>query len=310
MENYGQTKYLGVTRTVKVKNMDEKNIFVADGFEDTYKMPREYLKEDQTVELDEELEVFILNDTDQEVIASAIIPKVQIDRYSWGEVVAVRRDLGVFVNIGLPKDLVVSMDDMPPLKQIWPKKGDRLLLAMRVDDKGRLWGVLATEEVIKTIIKKAGEELKNTNISGTIYRLIRAGSFLLTDDNHLAYIHETERDIEPRLGEHVEGRVIAVRPDGTLNMSLRKRAHEAIGEDAGMIEAYLIRMDGEMPYTDKSSPDDIRSKFGISKAQFKRALGQLMKARKITQEEGWTKLVAMPALVDTAETVISEDIDA
>jgi len=60
MENYGQTKYLGTTLKVVVKNMDEKNIFVADGYEDVYKLPREYLKEDQTVELEEELEVFIL----------------------------------------------------------------------------------------------------------------------------------------------------------------------------------------------------------------------------------------------------------
>ena len=143
MENYGQTKYLGTTLKVVVKNMDEKNIFVADGYEDVYKLPREYLKEDQTVELEEELEVFILNDQDQSVVATTIIPKVQIGRYSWGEVVAVRRDLGVFVNIGLPKDIVVSMDDMPPLKQIWPKKGDRLLLSLRVDQKDRLWGDLA-----------------------------------------------------------------------------------------------------------------------------------------------------------------------
>lgn len=44
MENYGQTKYLGTTLKVVVKNMDEKNIFVADGYEDVYKLPREYLK--------------------------------------------------------------------------------------------------------------------------------------------------------------------------------------------------------------------------------------------------------------------------
>ncbi|ATF25185.1 MULTISPECIES: CvfB family protein [Brochothrix] len=306
MENYGQTKYLGTTLKVVVKNMDEKNIFVADGYEDVYKLPREYLKEDQTVELEEELEVFILNDQDQSVVATTIIPKVQIGRYSWGEVVAVRRDLGVFVNIGLPKDIVVSMDDMPPLKQIWPKKGDRLLLSLRVDQKDRLWGVLATEEVIKTTIKKAAPELKNTDISGTIYRLIRSGSFLITDEAYLAFVHETERDIEPRLGEYVNGRVVAVRPDGSLNISLRKRAHEALGEDAGMIEAYLVRMDGEMPYTDKSSPDEIKAKFGISKAQFKRALGQLMKGRKITQADGWTKLVAPVSETETEVTTEDE----
>ena len=63
-----------------------------------------------------------------------------------GTVVKVQRNLGVFVNIGLPnKDVVVSMDDMPAMAELWPSKGDRLMVALSVDDKGRIWGKLATD---------------------------------------------------------------------------------------------------------------------------------------------------------------------
>jgi len=97
--------------------------------------------------------------------------------------------------------------------------------------------------------------------------------------------------MEPRLGEHVSGRVIGVRPDGVLNISLKPRAYEAIPDDAAMIYAYLKQRPGqEMPYTNKTPPEDIKQLFGISKAQFKRALGHLMKQGLIVQEEGLTKM--------------------
>ncbi|MBD5026291.1 hypothetical protein GUF51_16570, partial [Xanthomonas citri pv. citri] len=41
-------------------------------------------------------------------------------------------------------------------------------------------------------------------------------------------------------------------------------------------------------YSDKSQPDDIRERFNMSKAAFKRALGHLMKNGKVYQENGWT----------------------
>ena len=43
------------------------------------------------------------------------IPAIQIGIYGWAEVVNVKRELGVFVNIGLSKDILVSLDDLPNL---------------------------------------------------------------------------------------------------------------------------------------------------------------------------------------------------
>ena len=46
-----------------------------------------------------------------------------------------------------------------------------------------------------------------------------------------------------------------------------------------------------MPFSDKSTPEEIDEMFGMSKGAFKRALGTLMKARKINQQDGWTEIV-------------------
>ena len=125
-----------------------------------------------------------------------------------------------------------------------------------------------------------------------VYRLKMVGTFVLTDDYYIGFIHPTEREIEPRLGEKVKGRVIGVSPHGMLNLSLKPRAHEALEDDAKMILALLEKSPtGSIPYYDKSDPDAIRSYFGISKAQFKRAVGRLMKEKLVIQEDGQTKLV-------------------
>lgn len=69
------------------------------------------------------------------------LPKAGRDHYAFAPVVEVRRDLGVFVDIGLPdKDIVVSEDQLPELSRLWPQRGDRLMIALTIDKKDRLWG--------------------------------------------------------------------------------------------------------------------------------------------------------------------------
>ena len=66
--------------------------------------------------------------------------KATRDSYDWGEVTEVRKDLGVFVDVGIPdKEIVVSLDVLPELKELWPKKGDKLYIKLDVDKKDRIW---------------------------------------------------------------------------------------------------------------------------------------------------------------------------
>lgn len=221
------------------------------------------------------------------------VPKIQIGHYAWGEVVAQRRDLGVFINIGLPdKDVVLSLDSLPTIQALWPQKGDKLMVSLKVDNKGRLWANLADEQIFKAVTLKGKEALNNMNITGTVFRLKMVGTFILTEEYYMGFVYPGERDKEPRLGEVVNARVIGVRPDGLLNLSLKPRAYEAIGEDAQMLLALLEHSkDNTLNFSDKSDPSEIKEYFGISKGQFKRAVGNLLKQRKIKQEDGKISLI-------------------
>ena len=224
------------------------------------------------------------------------IPTIQVDHYDFGTVVGVRRDLGVFVDIGLSnKDIVVSLDDLPSLKHLWPQKGDRLMMALKVDEKNRIWGQLADEGVFEAIANRPDPRMKNKDVKATVYRLKMAGTFAITDDYCLGFIHPSERDQEPRLGQQVSARVIGLSSHGSLNLSLKPRAYQAIGEDAQMLLEMLRRTpDHTLPFTDKSDPEAIRQEFGISKGQFKRAVGHLLKARLVSMVNGKLILIKDP----------------
>lgn len=214
--------------------------------------------------------------------------------YGWGEVTEVRRDLGVFVDTGIPnKEIVVSLDVLPEMKELWPKKGDKLYIRLEVDKKDRIWGLPAEPEVFQKMASPAYNNMQNQHWPAIVYRLKLTGTFVyLPENNMLGFIHPSERYAEPRLGQVLDARVIGFREvDRTLNLSLKPRSFEMLENDAQMIVTYLEANGGFMTLNDKSSPEDIKTTFGISKGQFKKALGGLMKAKRIKQDATGTELI-------------------
>jgi predicted RNA-binding protein (virulence factor B family) len=220
------------------------------------------------------------------------MPKISESQYTFCEVVQVRRDLGVFVDVGLEdKDVVVSLDQLPLESYLWPTRGDRLNIRLQIDNKHRMWGDLAQPGLYQQLSRRASDDMKNKNVTATAFQLKKVGTFVFTEDHQIGFIHPSERDVEPRLGQVVQARVIGIRDDGELNLSLKPRAYEAIGDDAAMLLAIMKHnRDHQLGLTDKSAPEDIKSQLDISKGAFKRAVGHLLKARYITQHDGVIEL--------------------
>ncbi|MFJ7682533.1 CvfB family protein [Peribacillus butanolivorans] len=278
----------GLAVELEVERKADFGWFLTDGSEDVLLHHNE-MNEETELEIGDEVTVFIYHDKQARLTATMKIPEIQIDQYGWAEVVNVKKKLGVFVNIGLSKDILVSLDDLPNIDHLWPEVGDRLYVSLKTDRNERLFGNLATEDVIQeSAVKAPLKGVRNTTVKGNVYRLLMVGSFFVSQEGYRCFIHESERKQEPRLGELVEGRVIDSKEDGTLNVSLIPFKQDLMEEDADVIFTYLMNRGGAMPYGDKTPPDDIQFHFGLSKGAFKRALGKLMKEEKIYQEDGWT----------------------
>ncbi|RFU66374.1 hypothetical protein D0469_17220 [Peribacillus saganii] len=275
----------GYKVTLEVDRGTDFGFYLTDGEEDVL-LHRSEIVDD--IEIGDQVKVFIYYDKQGRLAATMRIPEVQVGKYGWAEVVSVKRDLGVFVNIGLVKDILVSLDELPAIMSLWPAEGDSLFITLKLDKQERLFGQLATEDIIQREAVPAPKGIWNQTIKGNVYRLLKVGSFVFSEQGYRCFLHESERKSEPRLGELVEGRVIDQKDDGSLNISLLPFKQEKMDDDSEAIYTYLLRRGGAMPYGDKTSPEDIQFHFRMSKGAFKRALGKLMKDGKIYQEDGWS----------------------
>lgn len=249
---------------------------------------------DENVQIGDTVEVFLYVNRRKELTATMVMPNVTIDTFGWAKVIRIEPREGVYVDIGSSFEVLVNGADLPQFQKLWPQPGDELYMTLRTDLGGGIFGRLATEERVMERIGFAEPDLFNADVIARPYRLLPVGSFMLTiPENYRIFVHESERKAEPRLGEKVNVRVIDVHTDGTMNGSLLPRVEERLSGDAEVIYTYLMEIGGKMPFTDKSTPDEIREMFNMSKGAFKRALGRLMRERKVIQEDGWTKSVEL-----------------
>ena len=276
--------------TAIVTDKNEKEAFVQkNGI--TYKV----ISGDE-VEIGDTLTGFVYSNKQDQLVFTTEVPVIQPSVYGWGTVVKVSHNLGVFVDVKWQdKDVVVSMDEVPAEGRLWPNEGNKLFLTVSVDEKDRIWGNLADEEKFFEDYELGQKSMHNDNVSGVTVHLKKIGTYAVTDDNYILFIHPSEREEEPRLGQTVEGRVIGLREDGVIYTSLRPRAHEVMEEDAMMLLEVLKRsQEGVIPFHNKTDPELIKKQFGISKGQFKRAVGRLMKKGLVSQDEEGTKLIKNP----------------
>ncbi|MCL1948291.1 MAG: S1-like domain-containing RNA-binding protein [Turicibacter sp.] len=238
----------------------------------------------------EKVEAFLYYDSKKRLTATTKDTKITTEDFGWVTVAAVRPTLGIFVDIGISKEILIAPSDLPIFESLWPQVGDRLFCYLKESQSNYLFGVIARPQEFGSITQSAPMSINGKKIEGWVIRTGKIGTNIITEEGYLGFIHESERYEEPRLGQLVEGRVVRVKEDGEINVSLKAQKEVAILEDGDKVFEYLQERRGGMPIGDKSSAELIKKTFGLSKSAFKRALGKLMKEGKIYQEDGWTYL--------------------
>lgn len=273
---------VGTVQTMRVTERNNNHYVLTKGTMKTILPAAESTKQ---LAIGEDVEVFIVK-----YGATMHIPKLTVGLFEWVTVSEIK-DGTIFVDIGTTELVKIAETDLPALKTVWPVEGAKLYVTMKVNREGSLFVVPAKERQFSHLINDASEVELNEQISGYVIRTAREGTVILSEKGYRGFIHHSEREKEPRLGELVTARVIEVKEDGTLNMSLKPLRHERMDDDAETILRYLQAQDGVMDFGDRSNPDQIRATFHMSKSAFKRALGRLMRKRKIEQRDGKTFLL-------------------
>ena len=117
------------------------------------------------------------------------------------------------------------------------------------------------------------------------------GVFVAVDGIYSAIIPRQEVYGDVSVGDRIHARVTKVREDGRLNLSVRDKAHVQMYPDMEKILELLKEYGGVLPFTEKADPEVIRRETGMSKNEFKRAVGHLYKERRIQINDGKIRLV-------------------
>ena len=231
----------------------------------TVLLPRGEVPED-TREGDE-IEVFVYLDSEDRPIATTRAPKLKRGEVTFLEVTDVTR-FGAFVDWGLPKELLV-----PFAEQTRPlRTGERHPIGLYLDKRGRLAGTMRVSEMLR----RTGEFEHDEWVLGEAWRNDPdLGLFVILERRFVGLVPASEPHRLAR-GESARFRVASVLPDGKVELSLRGHAHEEVEADADRILEVLARRSAPR-VGDRSSPEEIRALFGLSKKAFKRAVGRLLK---------------------------------
>ena len=239
------------------------------------------------VNIGDEVEVFLYLDPKRKLTASMRVPKMREGQIARLKVINVSRD-GAFVDVGAERGIFMPYAGMRGRPQI----GEVVWAKLYTDKSGRLAVTMEVEDEMRRASQPAKGVKKGQMVKGAIYNYTDAGAFLFSEERYIVFIANKEMNPQarPRVGEVVTARVTYIRDDGRLNASLKESKEKALITDAEKIMELLQNRNGKMPYSDESSPEVIRDKFGISKAAFKRALGHLLRENRIVEEDGWTHL--------------------
>lgn len=242
-----------------------------------------------TLEVGEEVEVFLYYDNQKRVTATVKAPKVTTEEPDFVEVVDTNYKLGAFLDIGLIKDLLLSRDDLPFRKREWPRKGDQLFVRMRVS-KNQLTAKLISRGDIKEYLKPSTTLIEGEHYKAFVVFFAEEGVVFTTKEGHGIFVYFKHMREKLRLGQEVDVKILLDKGDYEYNGTLIKQKELMLDEDASRIKAYLEEHGGSMPYHDKSSPEEISEVFSMSKSAFKRAIGTLYKEKLIVFEESGVRL--------------------
>ncbi len=223
---------------------------------------------------------FLYYDQKKRLCATLETPLITTTKYAFVEVVEINSG-GVFVNIGINKDILLSKDYLTVSLSGWPKAGDKLPCILKVK----------TNQLTARIINK-NDEIKKPQLlnigsiaSGYVSHLSPSGIGIYTDDFDFVFIHKSLLRKNYRLGESVEFKVININQYNEYNASTIQNKELSRLSDSDDILNHLKANGGIMKLGNASTPEEISKTLHMSKSAFKRAMGNLYKQRLIEIED-------------------------
>lgn len=230
------------------------------------------------------VDAFLYYDNESRLAATLKTPLIVKGERAFLAVVSVLPKLGVFLNMGINKDLLLSKHDLPEDLKKWPQLGDKLYVSL--EEKGNR---LIAKLIDPTMIYQVKDLEIGENKDFYIIKIGEQGLNLLSEKMELMFVHKTLTRGVNRLGELVAAKVINLTDKGYLGSLVAQKEVLRLTDAEIILE--VLKKHGKIPLTAKSSSEDVQKFFKLSRKAFKRALGHLYKENIVTFTEEETILI-------------------
>lgn len=221
------------------------------------------------------VDVFLYRDSEDRLVATTESPFAMVGEFVSLKVVSQNPGIGAFLDWGLEKDLLlprreyaggIHVGSFALVYIMLDERSDRIVASARLNRHLNLTPPAYSEgQAVRLIIES------ETPLG---YRAIIDGA-------HLGLLYGSESGSQLVVGKQIDGFIRTVRSDGKIDLGLDPAGHQRIAPLSEKVIEALKKSGGRLPYHDRSSPEEIREVFGMSKKAFKQAIGVLYRERRL-----------------------------
>lgn len=267
---------IGKINTLKVNRVSEPGIYLISGDETEVLLPNAYVEKSMLV--DSLLDVFIYTDSEDRLVATTLKPYLYLHEFAFLKVVDTAK-FGAFVDIGLPKDILVPKNRQKSSFNV----GSYKVLQLQLDEKTNR--LIASEKY--DLLKEIRNLEKNDEVEIILYSKTPLGYKVIVNNRYEGMIFHSEVFENLKIGDKKRAYVKNVREDNKLDISLQKIGQKIVDDKVFEV---LEKNGGKLNFTYKSEVEDIKEVFGISKKSFKASLTKLLSENKIILEENCIRI--------------------
>ncbi len=236
--------------------------------EDRVLLPNKYVPEDLVV--GGAIDVFVYTDSEDRLVATTLEPAGVVGDFVFLEAKDVA-PFGTFMDWGLEKDLLVPKMEQQDRIEL----GKKYLTKICLDESTQR--VYGTTKISANCDKNPTGFEVGQQVDLIIHSITTIGIMAVINNQYygMLYLNETYQDLS--VGEQCKGYIMRLREDKKIDLTLKKPGFASVEGSAKEIVDILEKAGGFIPCHDKSSPEEIRKVFSMSKKEFKRAIGGLYK---------------------------------
>jgi len=187
---------------------------------------------------------------------------------------------GTYLDWGLDLDLFVPRSE----QQGRMEEGKFYVVFVFLDKQTRR--ITASSKLDRFLDLQRPEYKESEEVELVIYDKTELGYKALVNFAHEGMLYDSEVFQRLTVGQQLKGYIKKIRADLKIDLALQKPGYQGVDDVSRVVLETIKEQGGSITVTDKSNPEEIYALFGVSKKNFKKAIGALYKKRLITIDAG------------------------